>query len=59
MKRITVKAPAELPYVIMTFRVPALRDAEADWEPYALKMLAAVLSGNEAARLNRRPRRRR
>jgi len=54
VRRITVKAPAELPYVIMTFRVPALRDAEADWEPYALKMLAAVLSGNEAARLNRR-----
>lgn len=53
VKRITVKAPAELPYVIMTFRVPALRDAEADWEPYALKMLAAVLSGNDAARLNR------
>jgi zinc protease len=53
VKRITVKAPAELPYVIMTFRVPALRDAEADSEPYALKMLAAVLSGNEAARLNR------
>jgi len=54
IKRITVKVPAELPYVLMTFRVPALRDVEADWEPYALKMLAAVLSGNDAARLNRR-----
>ncbi len=53
VKRVTVKAPAELPYVMMTFRAPALRDPERDWEPYALKMLAAVLSGNESARLNR------
>lgn len=53
IKRITVKAPAELPYVIMTFRTPALRDAERDWEPYALEMLAAVLDGSEAARLRR------
>jgi len=53
VKRVTVKGPAELPFVMMTFRVPALRDPERDWEPYALKMLAAVLSGNEAARLNR------
>ena len=53
MKRVTVKAPAELPYVLMTFRAPALRDPERDWEPYALEMLAAVLDGNEAARLNR------
>ena len=53
VKRVTVKAPAELPYVLMAFRAPALRDAESDWEPYALEMLAAVLDGNEAARLNR------
>ena len=53
VKRVTVKAPAELPYVLMAFRAPALRDAERDWEPYALEMLAAVLDGNEAARLNR------
>ncbi len=51
MKRVTVKAPAELPYVVMVFRVPALRNPEADWEPYALEMLSAVLSGNPAARL--------
>jgi zinc protease len=52
-RRVTVKAPAELPYVVMAFRAPPLRDAERDWEPYALDMLAAVLDGNEAARLNR------
>jgi zinc protease len=53
IRRVTVKAPAELPYVVMAFRAPPLRDAERDWEPYALDMLAAVLDGNEAARLNR------
>lgn len=53
VKRIVVKAPAELPYVMMTFRVPTLRDPALDQEPYALSMLAAVLSGNESARLNR------
>jgi zinc protease len=53
IKRLTVKAPAELPYVLMVFRAPALRDPEKDWEPYALDMLAAALSGNAAARLPR------
>jgi len=53
VKRVTVKAPAELPYLLMAFRTPALRDPERDWEPYALEMLAAVLDGSEAARLNR------
>jgi zinc protease len=53
IKRVTVKAPAEQPYLVMVFRVPALRDPERDWEPYALEMLAAVLDGSQAARLNR------
>jgi zinc protease len=53
VKRVTVKAPAELPYVLMVFRAPPLRDPEQDWEPYALDMLAAALSGNAAARLPR------
>lgn len=52
-QELTVRAPAELPYVLMSFRAPALRDPENDWEPYALEMLANVLDGNEAARLNR------
>jgi zinc protease len=51
--KLTVRAPAELPYVLKAYRVPALRDPDKDWEPYALEMLANVLNGNEAARLNR------
>ena len=52
-QQLTVRAPAELPYVLMAYHAPVLRDPNADWEPYALEMLANVLDGNEAARLNR------
>jgi zinc protease len=52
-RQFTVRAPAELPYVLMAYQAPALRDPNNEWEPYALEMLANVLDGNEAARLNR------
>ncbi|MES2562624.1 MAG: pitrilysin family protein [Pseudomonadota bacterium] len=52
-QQFTVRAPAELPYVLMAYHAPALRNPDTDWEPYALEMLASVLDGNEAARLNR------
>jgi len=51
-RRLIVKAPAKLPYVLMGYHVPALNDAEKDWEPYALQILAGVLDGNPSARLN-------
>ncbi len=51
LKRLTVKAPAELPYVLMAYRVPGLQKPATDWEPYAFDMLESVLSGNDAARL--------
>ena len=50
--RVTVKAPAEQPYLLMGYRAPVLRDVERDWEPYALEMLAGVLDGHDAARFN-------
>ena len=53
IKRIVVKAPAELPYLIMSYHAPTLRDVEKDWQPYALSVLAGVLDGNESARLNK------
>jgi zinc protease len=52
IRRVTVKAPAELPSLVMAYRAPMLRDPEQDSEPYALDMLAGVLDGSEAARLN-------
>ena len=51
-RRLTVKAPAKLPYVMMGYHVPALKDPATDWEPYALEILAGVLDGNPSARLN-------
>lgn len=53
IQRITVKAPAELPYLVMAYRAPTLQDPEKDWEVYALDVLADVLSASEAARLTR------
>lgn len=53
-RRVVVKAPAKLPYLLMGYHVPPLIDPQIDWEPYALEVLAGVLSGNPAARLNQR-----
>ena len=51
-RRVVVKAPAKLPYILMGFHVPALQEADKDVDPYALEILAAVLNGNASARLN-------
>ncbi|MDH5481180.1 MAG: insulinase family protein, partial [Nitrosomonas sp.] len=53
IKRITVKAQAELPYLVMGYHAPVIRDIAADWEPYALEMLESVLDGHASARLNK------
>ena len=57
IRRITVKAPAELPYLMLAWRAPALTDLEgkapACREAYALQVLAAVLDGYDGARLGR------
>lgn len=53
-RRVVVKAPAKQAYLLMGYHVPALKDATTDWEPYALEVLAGVLSGNPAARLNQK-----
>ena len=51
-RRVTVQAPAKLPYLIMGYKVPVLGKDAADWEPFALEILAGVLDGNASARLN-------
>lgn len=53
-RRVTVKAPAELPVLIMGYKMPILRDARQDREPYALEILASILDGHDAARFNRK-----
>jgi zinc protease len=53
-RRVTVKAPAELPTLLMAWKAPALRDVEKDKDPYALEMLGAILDGHDAARFNKK-----
>jgi zinc protease len=54
-RRLSVKAPAELPYLLLGYKAPVLLTAEEgrEWEPYALEVLAAVLDGGDSARLSR------
>ena len=51
IKRLSVKAPAKLPYLAMAWKAPKLKDVAKDRDPYALQMLAAILDGHEASRL--------
>lgn len=55
-RRAVVKAPGKLPYLAMGFHAPILpnlgKTTDADWETYALEVLAGVLSGNASARLH-------
>ena len=53
-RRITVKAPAELPVLIMGYKAPILRNPQTDRDPYALEILAAILDGHDAARFNKK-----
>ncbi len=56
IKRITVKRPAELSYMLMAYKVPVLKsainqpDVVKEWEPYALDVLGGVLDGGNSAR---------
>lgn len=51
--RVTVRAPAKQPYVLMGYKTPVIGKAENDWEPYALYVLSSVLDGGNSARLSR------
>ena len=53
IKRVTVKAPAKLPYLAMAWKVPRLKDVDHDRESFALEVLAGVLDGGDSARLPR------
>ncbi|WP_317622924.1 M16 family metallopeptidase [Thiohalobacter sp.] len=52
-RRIRVRVPAELPYILMGYKVPVVLTAEGDWEPYALEVAAGILDGGNSARLAR------
>lgn len=52
-RRVTFQGAAQSPFLMLGFHVPVLRDAERDWEPYALEVLEALLDASEVARLPR------
>ncbi len=52
VRKMTVKLPAKLPYLVMGYKVPVLKSAEHEWEAYALEVLAGVLDGGNSARLS-------
>ncbi|WMP16286.1 M16 family metallopeptidase [Thiothrix lacustris] len=51
LRTIKVKAPAELPYLMMGYKVPGMINANQKWEPYALDVLASILDGGNSSRL--------
>ncbi len=53
LRRLTVKVPAKVPYVLMGYKTPVLKTADPEWEAYALEVLAWILDGGNSARLAR------
>lgn len=52
IREIKVKAPAELPYLMMGWKIPVVATVteENAWEPYALEVMAGILDGGNSAR---------
>ena len=53
IKRIVVKAPAKVPYVLMAWHAPFLHHDANAWEPWALKVLSGVLDSGAGSRFGR------
>ena len=53
VRKMTLKLPAKLPYLIMGYKVPVLNTLEDDTEAYALEVLAGILDGGNSARLSK------
>lgn len=53
LRQLTVKVPAEIPYLLMGYKVPSLKTAEISWEPYALEVMASILDGGDSARISK------
>lgn len=53
LRTVQLKAPAELPYLMMGWKVPVAATAEEEWVPYALDVLAGVLDGGASSRFSR------
>lgn len=49
-RKLVVKVPAKLPWLIMGYNTPSLLTANDEWEPYALEVLAAILDQGNSSR---------
>ncbi len=54
VRKMTMKLPAKLPYLLMGYKVPSLNTLEDKSEAYALEVLAGILDGGSSARLSSR-----
>jgi zinc protease len=52
-RRVTVRAPAEVPVLFMGYKTPVLHTTDEPWRAYALEVLANILDGGDSARLSR------
>jgi zinc protease len=52
--RVSVKAPARQPYLLLGYKTPVVSSADQEWEPYALEMLAAILDGGNSSRISQK-----
>ncbi len=52
-KRLTVRLPARVPYLVMGYKVPVLRNVKNKQDAYALEVLAGLLDGGNSARLSK------
>lgn len=54
MRRMTVKLPAKLPYLVMGYKTPSLKTGTSEAEAYALEVAAGILDGGNSSRLSSR-----
>lgn len=52
-RRIIVKAPAKVPFLIMGYNTPSLKTIHKKWQAYALDVAQGILSSGASARLEK------
>ena len=52
-RRISVKIPATIDYLMMGYKAPSLNTIEEEWEVYALEVLAWILDGGASSRMSK------
>ncbi len=51
-KRSIVKVPAKVAYITIGFKVPSIKTAKQQWEPYALDLMSGILDGGDSTRFH-------